>query len=214
MVNMAVIRAVLEPDNHAFAYLRLGSQELWLMAVNFVLFLLYFVFVIACSIVLGILSVLTGGNLGARGIVTFLGTIAIYGLVIWIWLRLSMAPSMVFADRQFRLFESWAMTRGHAGQLFLVGLLVFVIAFVLEIVCVVLGLIFGAGAFAQIGQTMRNPDFASMAPAAILAAFGPVLLVFGLLYAIATMVMVPVMFAPWPFAYRQLKGTDVEATFS
>ncbi|MFI4976360.1 MAG: hypothetical protein ACHP84_17640 [Caulobacterales bacterium] len=214
MVNMAVIRAVLEPENSAYAYLRLGSQELWLMLVNLVIFVLYFVLLFACFMVVGILSLLAGSNAGARAVLSFVGTIAIYGVMIWLWLRLSMAPAMVFADKRFRLFESWSMTRGHAGALFVVGVLVFVVAFALEIVLMVIGFAVGAGFFAQVTQLLSSPDVATMAPAAILAAFGPILLVFGVLYAIAVMVMVPIMFAPWPHAYRQLKGADVAATFS
>ena len=36
-------------------------------------------------------------------------------------LRLSLALPMSFAQRRFRLYESWDLTRGQAGKMFLVG---------------------------------------------------------------------------------------------
>src|SRR5271156_76100 len=40
VINMAVVRAVLAPEASAFAYMRLGRDELWLMLANFILFVL------------------------------------------------------------------------------------------------------------------------------------------------------------------------------
>jgi hypothetical protein len=39
------------------------------------------------------------------------------GLLIWLALRLSMAAPMTFADNQFRLFESWTLTKGQGWRL-------------------------------------------------------------------------------------------------
>ena len=59
-----------------------------------------------------------------EGLIAGLG--AIFGLVV-LALRLSMAGPMTFVAGEFRLFQSWRLTRGHAGSLFLVALLVAVI---------------------------------------------------------------------------------------
>ena len=81
-----------------------------------------------------------------------LGLIAVVVLV-WLGLRLSMAAPMTFVDRQFRLFESWSLTRGSAWRLLGVAVLSLLMVFVLELV--VAGVVLGA-MFAAAGQSPRT----------------------------------------------------------
>ena len=48
----------------------------------------------------------------------------VYGVVIWVSLRLSMAAPMTFAERKLRIFESWELTKGHTLSLLGVGFLI------------------------------------------------------------------------------------------
>jgi hypothetical protein len=197
MVQGAVLRAELEPDKRGFAYLRLGRQELWLIAVNFVTAIVIWaacvVMMIPLFILAGVLGVgaagLAGSNRGAGAVlpmlmganlVTFIGQIVILGVAIWIWSRLSMGSVMSFRERQFRLFESWALTKGHALQIFLTMLLVVLILFVAEIV---IGIILGAGVGATVfaNQDLRDPAVvAAMPPTAWIGRLAPLLVIYAL----------------------------------
>ena len=48
----------------------------------------------------------------------------VYGVVIRVSLRLSMAAPMTFAERKLRIFESWELTKGHTLSLLGVGFLI------------------------------------------------------------------------------------------
>ena len=106
VISCAVFRAVLQPENSSFAYLRLGSEELWVLLVSFVrgLFtaLLQVVLTIPVGIVVGLLAISAPG---VAATVRAIGQIIIYILVIWVTLRLSLSGPMTFTERQFRLFE-------------------------------------------------------------------------------------------------------------
>jgi hypothetical protein len=144
-IRAAVLRAELEPGHSAFAYLRFGSQELWLIGASLVFWFVLVAANFAMSIPLGIVSmagaagtVLSGGggtpNVGAIagmfGIRT-VGQLVILAVSTWLWLRLCFGVVMTFRERQFRLFESWAATRGHVLKMFLTLLLVMLMLLVL-----------------------------------------------------------------------------------
>src|SRR5947207_9797593 len=86
------------------------------------------------------------GTIGIR----LIGQFVISAVTIWLWLRLSMGPVMSFHQRQFRLFESWALTKGHVWRMFLVMLLVVLILFVIEVVMAIIGIASVAGTIASV----------------------------------------------------------------
>jgi hypothetical protein len=131
----AAYRAVLFPEDRGLFFLRLGRRELWLGLNLLVLYiglaLAMVLAVLPLALIAGVLAALTRG--GAIMVLFAVVLVPVFLCVaIWIALRFSLAPVMTFADGRFRLFESWSATRGHAGQMFLVGLVIAVIAFVVE----------------------------------------------------------------------------------
>lgn len=141
LIIAAVFRAVLEPDARRFLYLRLGVRELWLGLVIMVLFLLapfaMFAAIVPFALVAGVFAAL---KIKALFVLLPLIAMAIAGVGVWAALRMSMAPVMTFAEVNFRLFESWPFTKGHALKMFGVALALVAIGWMLQLFALGVGL--------------------------------------------------------------------------
>jgi hypothetical protein len=170
VLRAAAIRAELEPEHGAFAYMRFGDQELWLLATSFVFWLVLFGANFVMSIPLTLFTMASaigaaasaqqggapnfGAFAGMAGLRVF-GQLIIAGVSIWLWLRLSLGVVMTFRERQFRLFESWAVTRGHVLRMFLAMLLVWVMLMALYLVLVIMAVVAFGATIVAIGQDPR-----------------------------------------------------------
>jgi len=205
----AVFRAVLEPKQRAFAYLRLGMREIWLFLVMLVQGI---VFGVGMLMVMGVVVVIAHtvkvySSGGLALLVMLVLRLAAYALFIWIGLRLSMALPMTFAERRFRLFESWGLTRGHAGDLFLVGLLMVMFVLIIEVVAVaVVGgvlIALGANLFAH---PQGAATFFQQPPEVWMRGLAPYLIGLCVMMALIVGPLEAIFLAPWAAAYRMLTG--------
>ncbi len=214
VICSAVFRAILEPKASGLAHLRLGAQELWLALLFLVESVLAYIVVIITTMMVVLPAVIvgvTGGHGGqgvSGGVLTALGLgLVAAAVLIWIALRLSMAAPMTFADRQFRLFESWSLTRGSAARLLGVGVLTVVIVLVLElVVCgLVLSVFFATGgppAWIQDGKALEA--FIAQPPADIFRRVWPWLAAGGAVWTLIASGLFTIFCAPWAAAYRDL----------
>ena len=204
-INLAaVFRAVLEPRNRGFAYLRIGMQEVWLLVLMFVQALLVMVYLAAAALVVTLASV-AAAKFGDSTMALIVGLTAGFASVIlflWIWLRLSLAAPMTFAARKLQVFESWRLTRGSAGQLLVVALLLAAIMFALGMV---VQAIEGVG-FALFNPYSANPEavraWLAHPPAA--SVWAPWLAGAAVVMAIYIGVVRAIISAPWAAAYGSL----------
>jgi MFS family permease len=150
----AVLRAVLEPQNKGFFYLRVGMQELWQALLGLVMALLFGAMMFGAVIVGAILVAILAAVLGKAAFAgVFLVGLCIAIAFVFVALRLSLAPALTFHDRTFRLFESWSLTRGHTGALFAIVLILIVMIWVIEIIIGGIGM---AYFFATGGDMFRS----------------------------------------------------------
>ena len=225
IVFSAIYRAVLTPQDDRALYLRLGRAEVsqgLLQAVLLVgMIILFFVVALVFAMMFGVafVSMMAAGRGGAGqwpavglgGFLIGLGTLLVFW---WLALRLSLSGPMTFADRQFRLFESWTMTKGQSLRLFGLSLLLLLMVLLLYIatillsgvLMVVLALFLGGMANgmnpAGVEQMFAQWGAAAMIPLFLLvAAFGCG--IYGM--------FLTVMIAPWAEVYRQLSGRTVDA---
>jgi hypothetical protein len=215
VVNAAIYRAILEPENKAYAYLRFGAQELWVGLVNIVFYFLIFLAVLAAVVPLVIL-IGVGAAAGARtgwteGLVAFLLACGAAAAVIWVALRLSLALPLSFSQRAFRLFESWDMTRGQGWRLFGVAMAVFGIILALEIV--IFGLAGALGASAAISNLKGLKAFMEHPPSDWLMRAAPWILIGGGFYVVLMGVVLTTINAPFATIMKQLSPPDVSDTF-
>lgn len=213
VVSCAVLRAVLEPEAAANAYLRLGDQELWtgvvILALGFFALMAMLAAVVPAAIVAGV-AALAGGGVTAMGglaalvIVAVAMTAVLYGVV-----RLSMALPMTFVERRFLLFESWAVTRGHGWPLFWLASLLMAVVLLIQVA------VFGCALIAVVGvgfafRDQLGPLFAGPS-AAWLSVVAPVVLVAAAAFSLVAVALFTVMLAPWADVYRQLHPASGEA---
>ncbi|MGZ8408089.1 MAG: hypothetical protein ACXWVJ_08685, partial [Caulobacteraceae bacterium] len=174
LVTAAIFRAVMEPSNKGAFYLRLGSQEMWQGLVQLCLGVFLAILIIGVILAFAVVGgVAVGASAAASGGLEYqpwmvpAGVVAglvLLAVIIWLCLRFSMALPMTFADRTFRLFESWSFTKGRTGSLFLTGLLVIALVIVTEIVmALILGVLLvggiaGAGAMTNLEQIFERPS--------------------------------------------------------
>jgi hypothetical protein len=207
----AVFRAVLTPGQSAWAYLRIGPREMWLtllLLVEQVLAMIAIFVLVLLVVVLTAIVAVGGGESGhmtaiATGCV---GALVAFGVVFWVALRLSMAAPMTFVDNQFRLFESWSLTKGHGWRLLGVAVLIVVFILGLEILVggVVVGVALAGGSLAALHGPGGLEAFMARPPLELLRDLWPWLMVFGTVAALFSAVVQALFYAPWAVIHRAL----------
>jgi hypothetical protein len=215
VVSCAVYRAMLEPEQSEFAYLRLGGQEIQVMVVNFVRGLILFVINFSLSLAFAVLMIVVGGAGPAVGeIFRLIGEAVVLGVLFWVQLRLSLAGPMTYSERRFRLFESWTATQGLTLRLVAVGLILVVIGAVVYLAVASLGV---AGSLAMWNSAPRPADIQvllSQSPEQWVGPLAPFIALIGLMVLIAGALLTPIGLAPWPYIYRTLKAEERSTTFT
>lgn len=205
----AVFRAVLEPQNRRWFFLRLGRQEFWL-ALCLVVVAVVAILLVALStfpiMITSLVLVAAGPSQTlAPGVGLGIGAMVLIalGAMLWLFVRFSLGLPMSFAGSYFRLFESWSLTRGHAAKMVLVGVAVSLLATLVQI-AVFVGFIFAAVAIlrptAEFDVTTLT--FAQVAPILALAA---------VLMALVSVFGTVLYSAPLAQIYRQLAPDPADA---
>ncbi|MFZ5670631.1 MAG: hypothetical protein ACOY4K_14175 [Pseudomonadota bacterium] len=208
----AIFRAVLEPSQGRWAYLRLGMGELMIAVVTIVLSIMLGVgasvwVLLTVGVCLALWEASQPAAIGA-GVVS---GVALLVTMIWLLLRFSLAAPMSFAEKNFRLIESWKLTRGHAGGLLLMALILFVIMIIVEAVLMALF----AGALAATGAGLVTAGgldeaaihaFFSQPPSVWMSALMPWIVVACIVGSLVGAAVSAIVTAPWAEAYRQLRG--------
>jgi hypothetical protein len=159
----AVYRLIFRHDDTRFGYLRLGVDELRLMGLTLIYFGLAMVLVVGLTMASAIVVALA--SIGGPGVEGFVGLVAwlfSVGILVFVLVRLSLAPVATFAERRLAIFESWSLTRGHFWRLLsayalalacivVIGMLIIVIFFGVAGVVVLLS----GGKVADIGSTFN-----------------------------------------------------------
>jgi hypothetical protein len=215
VINMAVVRAVLAPEAAAFAYMRLGRDELRLMLANLVLFVLYtmvsMVLAIPTSIAMAAV-VLTWRD--AAPFVSAPIQLITWAVTVWLGRRFCMVPPMIFSERRFRLFESWTMTRGHVWRLFGVGAMALLACIGVYVVLAGVAVAIAWPMVASLGASVSPQTFFTQSPQRVWNELAPFLVLYAALVFVGSTFLLPVFFAPWPEAYRQLTHGELASTFS
>ncbi|MGH7023576.1 MAG: hypothetical protein ACREEB_08305 [Caulobacteraceae bacterium] len=213
----AVWRGVLHPEQKAYAYLRIGAPEVFVFLLNFGLGIAVFIGVLILAIPIAIVAgVAFATHAAAVGVlVAILGGLAVLCLMVWLFCRLALVGPMMVDDGKFHLTDAWALTKGHAGTILAIALLLFVVLMILVSVIGLIAVAVGVGFVGQAAGGLTNIQAFFQQPAnQILAALGPALIVYGLAAIPVSGGLLAIMFAPWAKVYRDLAPPDVAATFA
>jgi hypothetical protein len=116
----AAQRAVLRPEESSFASIRLGGDELRMIGLalflGFLFMIGYFIAVAILALVAAATGAATGGT-GSMGPVMIVGFLIILCLVLFFWVRLSLAFPLTLMRRRFVLGEAWTLSGGHVWTL-------------------------------------------------------------------------------------------------
>jgi hypothetical protein len=208
ILGAAMIRSVLRPAEDRLGFMRLGADEIRQMALAALTFLVFVGAYIALLLVVFILGAVVGvAGKGAAGLVLFVGVIVVIGALVFLGVRLSLAPAQTFETRRINLFGSWSLTQGRFWPLFgtyllaaamiaIVYLLGFLVIFALVVV------MNGGNPLAS----MIQPDMTSLA-----AYFTPARLVQAVLTAGVSALVWPVALTPPAAVYRRLSVSGAAA---
>jgi hypothetical protein len=199
----AAARSVMQPERGGPGWLACGLDELRQMAVLalyvIVLFAAYIGGAFVASAVLGLILAPLLGEVGLY-LTAILSMILDIAFVVWVGVRLSLAPSATFAQRRVVFFDSWKLTRGRFWPL----LGAYLVSWLLAILVLVLVMAIGSVIWVMMAGTTeasaaQMTDFASLVRPANL-----VLIVFS---ALAYGLMSLLVLTPPPYIYRQFAGT-------
>ena len=213
----AVYRAVLHPDQDRFAYLRVGPPEFFIMALMFGAGIAFgfgiLIVILPIAVIVGILVAVHA--VAAAVIVGVLAVIALIVALIYLGVRFSLVGPMIVADGKFHLFESWTLTRGHAGSLFLIGLTLTGLLLAAQIVLAIVVLMVVIAVLAVQGLSLATiPAVFSQPPGQVMAQIAPFLAVYALVAIPLTGCYLAIVTAPWAKAYRDLAAPDASEAFA
>jgi hypothetical protein len=210
VVISAIFRAVLRPEARSWSYLRLGAEELWTglsyLVFIFVAIILFCVLAFPMAIAVGLVAgVSAHGHGSPTPALALLAAIGVIGAcaIFWVLIRLCLALPMSFAERRFRLYESWDLTRGHAFKIFLVFLALMIGLILLEILLV------SAAAYNLLPRVHGVGSWDSLTEGGIgasLRRLGPTLALLAVVGSVIGMAVHAITVAPLAVIYRRLSA--------
>jgi hypothetical protein len=198
VITGGVLRLVLRPDEHGFAHLRLGRDELRLAGVNLVFVGFYVV-----SLMAGLLVSQVFAQSG--GLVRFLAPLLLVGLpASWVGVRLCLLTPLTFDRRRISLPDAWALSKGRAWSL--LGMIVLAVVFY-----VMVWLVFFIAGLALVelsGGEQAMQDLSNLTPLTAIAAVVSLIMQF-----LMQVLQVVMIYGPFAVAYRQITTTEPAQAF-
>jgi hypothetical protein len=163
VLNCAIYRAVLRPFESGMAFLRLGADEMRMIAVISILFLVWlatlFVLTVVVTLAAGTIGVF-GGSIGA--FFGWLVDMAALCAAVWVLVRLSLAGPMTFEQGRLVVFGSWSFTRHCFWQLtgayllaMLMGVVILLLMTVISYALITLSMMATGGALNPVGHDVQ-----------------------------------------------------------
>jgi hypothetical protein len=208
MIICAVARAVVHPERRAFASLRLGAPEFFIVILSFGLsFALAFCLIIVLiPFAIATAFLIAGHQYVAAAIVVGLGVLVLLIGGIYIAARFAFVVPMMVDDGRFHLFDAWSLTKGRVGGIVLIGLCLFLIAVVLGLILDIVFVGLGAAALGMAagGLDHLQTYFTQTPPQQIIMSLAPSLILLALLTIPIEGCALAIFFAPWARAYRDV----------
>jgi hypothetical protein len=132
----AAQRAVLRPEEAGLASIRLGGDELRMIGLGIFLGILFMIGYLIASVIVGMIGVALGSAFGmaAMAPIMIVGILLVLCLLLFFWVRVSLAFPLTLMRRRFVLAEAWTLSRGNFWTLFGGYVVLILILFALAII--------------------------------------------------------------------------------
>lgn len=168
----ASMRAVLRPEAGGIGFLRLGMDEIRLLVLSILFFVVGLVLGFGFAMVFGMFGAgvaMASESAATTILLGFVIGVAVFALFMFLLIRFSLAFPLTLHRRRIVIGEAWALSKGHFWTLFGAALIVTLIGFMLTMAVGV----FAAGSyFADILAASGDADAAALAAERQMAAVG------------------------------------------
>jgi hypothetical protein len=207
VLSAAVARAVLSPADKALGYLRLGADELRVLATSLIVGVTLFALMLVLYMVIGAIGFAAySTSQGWMWLLVVLGGLAGVGLMIWVAIRLSLAIPIAMAEKRIAPFASFSQTKGHfwplLGMALLAGIMSILVSLLVSIVALPLTL--------ALGGMDKLAAYEGQATLTILTLAWPMILGWTIVNAVSTALQLALTYAPFTAAYLMIKGKPLE----
>jgi hypothetical protein len=200
----AMNRAVLQPAESRFGYLRLAADELRQLGL-FVLyamlgFAIYLGLLVVGTVIVVVVSLAAGGDAGTTvGLALAILLPLILVVFIYVGVRFSLASPLTFVTQRVDLFGSWGLTKGRFWPLFWTYATAFGLSFVVYLlvfaIAAIASMLVGGGG--GVGAAMSPTDMSS-----VKAVLTPARLAYLVVISIGQALIWPVTISPPAAIYR------------
>lgn len=206
MLSAAVARGVLHPSKDRFGYLRLGMDEVRVLAVTFVLGLLMTLIAGAAFVGVGVLIAIgqTASGGGVAAIAGVVGVLAAICLMIWLAVRLCLAVPITVAERRFAFFDSFRLTKGRFWPLFGMAVLALVMVLLVQLLSSIVSMPLAMMSGIESWSLGSGQDAEVMRRAFDVT--NPWVIANALVEAFVSALTVGILYAPFTAAYRDIQA--------
>jgi hypothetical protein len=215
VILCAVVRSIVHPERNAFASLRLGAPEFFVVILSFaggfVIAFAIIIFVIPFAIVGVVLG--TQHQWIALAVMIALAVLILFLGLIYIAARFAFVVPMMVDDGHFHLFDAWSLTKGKVGSIVVIGLCLMLIGMLLGVVIEGIFIALGAAALGMAAGGLGNLQafFTHTPPQQIIMTLAPSLILLALLTIPIQGCATAIFYAPWARAYRDVVPTSPTA---
>ncbi len=206
IMGAAVYRVILRPQDDRFSYLRFGRDELRLMTLTLIYLILALMLVAAIQIVVAIIATLAS-FLGAGALQFAFAAAELFalGLLVYVAVRMSLAPVMTFDQGRLAILDSWRLTHGQfwrlVGAYLLAICCVFVVAILFMMLFMAVSMIITLAMGGTVAELMRifQPDETTLR-----TYLNPFMIAYMAVGGLFTAIYYAVVAAPGAIAYQKL----------
>ncbi len=148
----AAQRAVLKPEQQGFFYLRLGMDELRMLALTILFLIVYYAVMVALVLLVAVAAATKSAGATIGMILLLFPAIIVF--TAWYFVRFGLAFPLTMMREKIVIGEAWRISRGRFWALFAASLVVFVIMIVLWMV---VSAFTNAGYFQDLAAANGNP---------------------------------------------------------
>lgn len=202
VLNAAIARAVLRPEDSRWGYLRLGRDEIRILGVTVLLGLLFGVLSLASASLIGVVSAIasTTGQAVLWLLVVILGA-ALVVLVVFLAIRFSLAVPITFTEKRIAPKESFRATKGVFWPLLGMAIIAVIMSLVVNLLggVVALPITLATGGL----QSLSAMEGASIGE--LLATAAPAIAVWIVVNSLLSALQLAVIYAPFAAVWRDLR---------